>query len=166
MSPELNYWPLIGVAVVIGGFALRRNPVLVVVAAGLASGLAAGVSLPDLLALLGKTFVENRVLLLFLLTLPAIGVLEHHGLRERAKRDGAQPVMPCRKVNQAAQGRISSPIRAFRRHRAIRPRQATTAHNGPTAFPGSPRSRRNSLPWTLPACRTGPPDSTPAEHRR
>jgi uncharacterized membrane protein len=83
---ELNYWPLIGVAVVIGGFALRRNPVLVVVAAGLASGLAAGVSLPDLLALLGKTFVENRVLLLFLLTLPAIGVLEHHGLRERAKR--------------------------------------------------------------------------------
>ena len=71
MSPELNYWPLIGVAVVIGGFALRRNPVLVVVAAGLASGLAAGVSLPDLLALLGKTFVENRVLLLFLLTLPA-----------------------------------------------------------------------------------------------
>lgn len=86
MPTELNYWPLIGVAVVIAGFALRRNPVLVVVVAGLASGLAAGVTLPDLLALLGKTFVENRVLLLFLLTLPAIGVLEHHGLRERAKR--------------------------------------------------------------------------------
>lgn len=85
MSATINYWPLLGVAVVIAGFALRRNPVLVVVLAGLASGLAFGMRLPDLLALLGKTFVENRVLLLFLLTLPAIGLLEHFGLRERAR---------------------------------------------------------------------------------
>jgi uncharacterized membrane protein len=85
MSATINYWPLLGVAVVMAGFALRRNPVLVVVLAGLASGLAFGMRLPDLLALLGKTFVENRVLLLFLLTLPAIGLLEHFGLRERAR---------------------------------------------------------------------------------
>lgn len=85
MPVAINYWPLLGVAVVIAGFTLRRNPVLVVVVAGLVSGLAAGISLPDLLALLGKTFVENRVLLLFLLTLPAIGLLEHFGLRERAR---------------------------------------------------------------------------------
>ena len=37
----MNYWPLIGVAVVIVGFALKRNPVLVVIAAGVASALAA-----------------------------------------------------------------------------------------------------------------------------
>jgi uncharacterized membrane protein len=86
MSATINYWPLLGVAAVIAGFALRRNPVLVVVVAGLVSGLAFGMRLPDLLALLGKTFVENRVLLLFLLTLPAIGLLEHFGLRERARR--------------------------------------------------------------------------------
>lgn len=85
MPVTINYWPLLGVAVVIAGFAMRRNPVLVVVVAGLVSGLAAGISLPDLLALLGKTFVENRVLLLFVLTLPAIGLLEHFGLRERAR---------------------------------------------------------------------------------
>ncbi len=85
MPVAINYWPLLGVAVVIAGFTLRRNPVLVVVVAGLVSGLAAGISLPDLLALLGKTFVENRVLLLFLLTLPAVGLLEHFGLRERAR---------------------------------------------------------------------------------
>ena len=85
MPAEINYWPLLGVAVVVAGFALRRNPVLVVVVAGIVSALAAGISILDLLTLLGKTFVENRVLMLFLLTLPVIGLLEHFGLRERAR---------------------------------------------------------------------------------
>lgn len=85
MPEAINYWPLLGVAVVIGGFALRRNPVLVVVVAGIVSALAAGISVPDLLTLLGSTFIENRMLLLFLLTLPVIGLLEHFGLRERAR---------------------------------------------------------------------------------
>src|SRR5258708_39483842 len=80
-----NYWPLLGVAVVIAGFALRRNPVLVAVAAGVVSALAAGMGVGDLLALLGNAFVSNRALLLFTLTLPVIGLLERHGLRERAQ---------------------------------------------------------------------------------
>ena len=84
MATTINYWPLIGVAVVIIGFALRRNPVLVVVLAGLASGLAAGMDVPTLLGVLGKAFVDNRMLLAFVLTLPVIGLLERHGLRERA----------------------------------------------------------------------------------
>lgn len=81
----MNYWPLIGVAVVVVGFVLRLNPVLVVVSAGIASGLAAGMRIDELLALLGTSFVSNRALLLFVLTLPVIGLLEHHGLRERAQ---------------------------------------------------------------------------------
>lgn len=81
----MNYWPLIGVAVVIVGFALKRNAVLVVIAAGVASGLAAGMGIGDLLALIGDSFVSNRALLLFVLTLPAIGLLERYGLRERAQ---------------------------------------------------------------------------------
>jgi uncharacterized membrane protein len=78
------YWPLLGVAVVVAGFALGRNPVLVVVIAGLVSGVAAGKSPGDLLALLGRAFLGSRSLLLFTLTLPVIGVLERAGLRERA----------------------------------------------------------------------------------
>jgi uncharacterized membrane protein len=78
----LNYWPLLGIAVVVLGFMLRFNPVIVVVVAGLASGLLAGKPIGDLLALLGDSFVSNRALLLFVLTLPAIGVLERAGLRE------------------------------------------------------------------------------------
>ena len=81
----MNAWPLLGVAVVVAGFAWRKNPVLVVVVAGLVSGIAARMSIGDLLALLGTSFVGNRVLLLFVLTLPVIGLLEHFGLRERAQ---------------------------------------------------------------------------------
>ncbi len=80
----MNYWPLLGVAVVVIGFVLRLNPVIVVVSAGLVSGIAAGMSLPDLLALLGESFVSNRALLLFAFTLPTIGLLERAGLREHA----------------------------------------------------------------------------------
>lgn len=81
----MSYWPLLGVAVVVAGFVLRRNPALVVVVAGLVSGIAAGMRVDELLALLGTSFVSNRALLLFVLTLPVIGLLEYHGLRERAQ---------------------------------------------------------------------------------
>ncbi len=80
-------WPLIGVAVVIVGFVLRFNPLLVVVAAGIATGTAARLP-PDLiLAKLGSGFVKTRNLpLTLLLPLPVIGLLERHGLREHARR--------------------------------------------------------------------------------
>ncbi len=81
----MNHWPLLGVAVVVAGFVLKRNPLFVVVIAGLVSGIAAGMGVGDLLALIGSSFVSNRALLLFVLTLPVIGLLEHHGLRERAQ---------------------------------------------------------------------------------
>jgi len=83
---RMNYWPLLGVAVIVVGFALRFNAVPVVVGAALVSGLLAGLPLPALLALLGESFVSGRMLLLFVLTLPAIGLLERAGLREHAQR--------------------------------------------------------------------------------
>ena len=87
MNPILvNYWPLLGVAIIVIGFVLRFNPVLVVVTAALASGLLGGLSLADLLALLGNSFVASRMLLIFVLTLPVIGLLERAGLREHAQR--------------------------------------------------------------------------------
>jgi uncharacterized membrane protein len=80
-----SYWPLLGVAVVVAGFALKRNPMVVVVTAGLVSGIAAGKSPGDLLELLGTAFVNSRSLLVITLMLPVIGVLERAGLRERAR---------------------------------------------------------------------------------
>ncbi|MEO6968989.1 MAG: DUF969 family protein [Rhodanobacteraceae bacterium] len=81
----MHWLPLLGVLVVVIGFALRFNPVPVVVAAGVVSGLAAGKSPGEILGLLGASFVSERSLLLFALTLPAIGVLERAGLREHAR---------------------------------------------------------------------------------
>ena len=80
----MNYWPLLGIAIVVAGFAARLNPALVVVGAGIVSGLLAGLSLADLLALFGRSFVSNRFVLILVLTLPTIGLLERAGLRERA----------------------------------------------------------------------------------
>lgn len=82
----MNYWPLLGVLVVVIGFVLRLNPIAVVVTAGLASGLAAGKPLLELLALIGESFLSQRSLSLIFLTLPVIGVLEWAGLREQARR--------------------------------------------------------------------------------
>jgi uncharacterized membrane protein len=76
---------LLGVAVVIVGFALRFNPLLVVVASALVTGLAAGMSPQDVLAAFGKAFNENRFVSVAWLVLPAIGVLERAGLQERAR---------------------------------------------------------------------------------
>src|ERR1700685_4471069 len=61
---RMNYWPLSGVAVVVAGFALRLNPALVVGPAGIGCGGVSGVSMPDLLALLGHSFLSNRMLML------------------------------------------------------------------------------------------------------
>lgn len=77
---------LIGIAIVAVGFALRWNALLVVVVAGFATGLAAGLPWHDLVAELGQLFVQNRALALpAVLMLPLIGLLEHHGLQERAE---------------------------------------------------------------------------------
>jgi uncharacterized membrane protein len=81
----INYWPLLGVLAVVLGFLLRLNTALVVVAAGFVAGLAAKLSPLEVVDILGKAFTEKRFLLLFLITLPVIGLLERHGLKEHAQ---------------------------------------------------------------------------------
>src|SRR3954469_17599429 len=77
--------PLIGIAIVIFGFAFRVNPLLVVVTAAIATGLAAGHSLIQVTGELGKAFVNSRSVAVVWLALPVIGLLEHAGLKERAR---------------------------------------------------------------------------------
>lgn len=81
----MNYWPLLGVLVVIIGFMRRWNPVLVVVAAALVAGAAAGMSPARILTEIGEGFSRNRYLLIIILTLPVLGALERAGLREHAQ---------------------------------------------------------------------------------
>jgi len=77
--------PLLGILVVILGFAFKVNPVLVVAVAAVVTGWAAGLPVVKLLAVIGSAFLKNRFLLLFVLTLPVIGLLERHGLKEEVQ---------------------------------------------------------------------------------
>jgi uncharacterized membrane protein len=75
---------LLGVAVIVVGFAIRLNPLLVVLLAALTSGWFAGFSPLQVIAAFGHAFNENRFVSTAYLVLPLIGVLERAGLRERA----------------------------------------------------------------------------------
>lgn len=78
--------PLIGIPIVVAGFALRFNPLMVVTLAGLATGLAAGMDVASVLETFGEKFMNSRQLASALLILPVIGLLERYGLKERARQ--------------------------------------------------------------------------------
>ena len=75
---------LIGVLIVIVGFILKLDTLAVVVVAGLATGLVAGMSPMQILDTLGTAFITNRTTTLFILTLPVIGLCERNGLKDKA----------------------------------------------------------------------------------
>jgi uncharacterized membrane protein len=70
---------------VVVGFVLRINPLLVVTVAGLATGIASGLSPLAVVAAFGKAFITSRYVAIVWLVLPVIGLLEHAGLKERAR---------------------------------------------------------------------------------
>lgn len=82
---EINYLPLIGIVVIVAGFALRFNPLLVVTSAGLITGWAVDLDWQTLIATFGEKFLNARQLASFLLILPVIALLERYGLQQRAK---------------------------------------------------------------------------------
>ncbi|MEU7176912.1 MULTISPECIES: DUF969 domain-containing protein [Streptomyces] len=76
---------LLGVLVVVIGFATKRNPLLVVGVAGIATGLLGGLTPGELLAAFGEGFANSRAVTIFAITLPVIGLLERYGLQEQAR---------------------------------------------------------------------------------
>ena len=86
MSTVVNLWPLLGVAVIIAGFILRFNPMLVVIVTAVVTALAAGFPIDKVLTTLGVGFIKTRNLpVILLLPLAVIGLLERHGLRQHAQ---------------------------------------------------------------------------------
>lgn len=101
---------LLGIAVVVFGFLVRANPLLVVMAAAMTTGLAAAwtpaADLGDMhaaalatLAAFGKAFNDSRYVSIVWFVLLAIGLLERAGLQERAR-------MLIAKVQAATVGRV------------------------------------------------------------
>ncbi|GAA1328869.1 DUF969 domain-containing protein [Pseudonocardia xinjiangensis] len=76
---------LIGVALVIVGFALRINPLLVVTVAGIATAAIAGIGPVEILDAFGTGFAGSRSVTTFVIVLPVIGLIERYGLQDQAK---------------------------------------------------------------------------------
>ena len=109
----MEYLRLIGIVVVLVGFALRLRVAAVVVAAGLVTGLVAHMPLfgtdaaPGVVDTLGKAFVSQRIITLFVLALPAIGLSERYGLQEQARR-------LIHRIRAATVGRLQFVFQLFR----------------------------------------------------
>ena len=80
----IDYWPLIGILLVVLGFALKLKPMLVVTASALATGLIAGMGPVEVVSTFGKAFNDNRIIAIVWIVLPVIGSLERFGLQQRA----------------------------------------------------------------------------------
>lgn len=99
---------LLGLLVIVVGLALRLNTLLVVLVATATTGVLAGITPAELVRLLGQLFVDNRSMTLpLVLLLPLIGLLEKHGLQERAAALIA-------KTGRATAGRICFAYQAMR----------------------------------------------------
>lgn len=90
---------LIGVLIVILGFAFKFDAIGIVIVAGIVTGLVGGLNIVKILETLGSTFVANRYMSLFIMLLPVIAALERNGLRETATKF-------ISKIKQATPGRV------------------------------------------------------------
>lgn len=95
----MEYLKLLGIAIIVIGFTFKWDTTAVVVVAALVTGFLSGMSVPDLLSTLGKSFVDNRMVSLFFLTLPMIGLVETNGLKQVA-------VNAIQKLKKLTPGRI------------------------------------------------------------
>ena len=138
-------WTLLGIAVVVAGFAARVNPLLVIAAAAGVTGLAAGLSPLHIIAAFGKAFAQNRFVSIVFLVLPVIGILERYGLQERAR-------MLIGRLRGATAGRLLLAYFLFRQMAAavgipfggqaqvVRPLLAPMAEGAAEAQAGAPLS--------------------------
>lgn len=144
-------WVLLGVAVVVVGFAARLNPLLIVATAAIVTGIAAGLDLVATLAVLGKAFRDNRYISVVWLILPLIGLLEREGLQERAKA-------LIGKLRSATAGRLLLIYMVIRQG---------TAAIGLTSLGGHAQMVRPLIaPMTEAAAETQDPDLKPATRER
>jgi uncharacterized membrane protein len=143
-----NYLPLIGIAIVVVGFLFRLNPLAVVTAAALATGLAAGKGLVEVIAILGKAFNDSRYVSIVWIALPVIGLLERYGLQQQARR-------LITRFRQATTGRLLIAYLLFRQ---------LTAALGLTSIAGHPQTVR---PLVAPMAEAAAErDADLDEHRR
>lgn len=81
---KVEYIKLIGIVIIVLGFAFKFDVLATVLIAGLVTGLVSGLDFVQILEIIGKSFVDNRLMSIFLIIFPVIAVIERYGLKERA----------------------------------------------------------------------------------
>jgi uncharacterized membrane protein len=117
----IDYWPLVGILVVVAGFALKLNPMLVVTVAAIVTGLIAGMGPVEVVATFGKAFNDNRIIAIVWIVLPVIGTLERFGLQQRA-------VTLIRSLKGATAGRLLTLYLLYRQLTAAIGLYSTAGH--------------------------------------
>lgn len=79
-------WVLLAVAIVVVGFALKINSMLVVTVSGVAADLISGLSPLQIVNAFGTGFAGSRSVTVFIVVLPVIGLIERYGLQDQARR--------------------------------------------------------------------------------
>lgn len=95
----MEWLKLIGIIIIILGFLLEIDTIAVILIAAVVTGLVSGLDLYAILDTLGKAFVDNRLVTLFILTLPMFGLIERFGLKKQASN-------MIGKVKQVTSGRL------------------------------------------------------------
>ena len=75
---------LLGVLIVIIGFALKLDSILIITVSLIVTALVGGLGIEGMLEVLGSSFVNNRGMTIFILIMLATGTLERNGLKESA----------------------------------------------------------------------------------
>ena len=82
----MEYLKLIGILIIVLGFIFKLNIVFTVILSGFVTAMVAGISIPEFLEILGQNFVDQRIVTLFIITIPVIGLSEQFGLKQSAEK--------------------------------------------------------------------------------
>ena len=92
---------LLGIVIVVAGFALKLDSILIIMVAAVATAVVGGMDPVAFLDTLGESFVSNRSMCIFIMTFVITGTLERSGLRQAA-------AALIRKLKNASAGMIVS----------------------------------------------------------
>lgn len=92
----MEYIKLLGIIIVVLGFAFKLDSILIIVAAAVVTAFVGDISLVTLVETFGQSFVANRSMTIFILVMLVTGTMERNGLREASsaligKIKGATP---------------------------------------------------------------------------
>ncbi|MDE6357814.1 MAG: DUF969 family protein [Eubacteriales bacterium] len=77
---------LLGILIIIIGFALKKDAILIIMCSAVVTALVGGLGLGGFLEILGSSFVKNRNMSIFIIIILVTATLERNGLKEVAKK--------------------------------------------------------------------------------